>query len=255
MPTQVRDWAEVDYYGLLGVAPDASDDEIARVFRALAKQLHPDRIGSRSTDQQHRFKQITAAYEVLSNPRMRSDYDLVRAQEAAVEAQPRPEPMGRVPRAPATPLIRWTPFKARGAMVLGVLCLLSGIAMSVFMVGVYQREVAARRGRVAVNAITVDNAQGQLVITFNTKDGRTITVPPPQRINPGVLDPGETMAIRYLRTKPTNVVSNESHFARDFTLWFVAAKLLFGAPFIFYVGWRRLRSLRAARPNGRAAVA
>ena len=244
MPTQVRDWADVDYYGLLGVAPDASDDEIARVFRALAKQLHPDRVGSRSTEQQQHFKQITAAYEVLSNPRMRHDYDSVRAQDAAPELRPQPAPMGRVPRAPAPPLIRWTPFKARAAMVLGVLCFLSGIAMSVFMVGVHQREVNDRRGRVAVNAITEDNAQGQLVITFDTKDGHTVTVPPPHRINPGVIDPGETMAVRYLRSNPTNVISNESHFARDFTLWFVAVKLLFGAPFIFVVGRRRLRSLR-----------
>ncbi|HEY3833433.1 MAG TPA: J domain-containing protein [Acidimicrobiia bacterium] len=249
MPTQVRDWAEVDYYGLLGVAPDASDDEIARVFRALAKQLHPDRIGSRGTEQQHRFKQITAAYEVLSNPRMRRDYDSVRAQDAPAELRPRPVPMGRVPRAPATPLIRWTPFKARAAMVLGVLCLCGGVAMSVFMVGVHQREVNDQRGRVAVKAITIDNAQGQVVITFNTTDGHTITVPPPHRINPGVLDPGESMAIRYLRSDPTNVISNESHFARDFTLWFVAVKLLFGAPFIFYVGLRRLRLLRRARAN------
>ena len=79
-------------------------------------------------------------------------------------------------------------------------------------------------------AITEDDAEGQLVITFNTKDGHTVTVPPPNRINPGVLDPGETMAIRYLRSNPTNVISNESHFSvRDFTLWFVVVKLLFGA--------------------------
>ena len=233
--------------------PTPATTRSRRVFRALAKQLHPDRIGSRNTDQQQRFKQITAAYEVLSNPRMRHDYDSVRARNAAPEVRPQPEPMGRVPRPPAPPLIRWTPFKARVAMVLGVLCFVAGVAMSVFMVGVHQREDNDRRGRVAVTAITEDDAQGQLVITFNTKDGHTVTVPPPNRINPGVLDPGETMAIRYLRSNPTNVISNESHFARDFTLWFVAVKLLFGAPFIFYVGWRRLRSLRP-RPVRHAPV-
>ena len=51
--------------------------------------------------------------------------------------------------------------------------------------------------------------------------------------NTGVLTPGDTITIRYLRSDPTNVIADESHFARDFTLWFVAAKLLFGAPFIF----------------------
>ena len=77
--------------------PTPATTRSPRVFRALAKQLHPDRVGSRSTEQQQHFKQITAAYEVLSNPRMRHDYDSVRAQDAAPELRPQPAPMGRVP--------------------------------------------------------------------------------------------------------------------------------------------------------------
>ena len=243
MPSTVRDWADVDYYALLGVAPDASDDEIARAFRALAKQLHPDRIGSRSTEQQHRFKEITAAYEVLSNPRLRRDYDSVQ-QHDDTGIRPRPPPMGSVPRAPATPLINWTPAKARAAMILGVLCFLGGIAMSIFMVGVHNHEADVNRGRVKVRAVIEQAADGQLVAAFETTNGHTVTVPPPNRINPGVLAAGDSMTLRYLRTNPKNVISDESHFARDFTLWFVAAKLLFGAPFIFLVGWRRWRDFR-----------
>ncbi len=245
MPATVRDWADVDYYALLGVAPDASDEQIARAFRAIAKQLHPDRIGSRTTEEQHRFKQIIAAYEVLSNPRLRRDYDNVHDDEPS-RVRARPEPMGRVPRPPSTPLIRWTPFKARAAMTLGVLCLLGGVAMSVFMIGLHQREVNANTGRVKVTAIVEEGTGGQPVITFNTAEHHTVVTPPPHRINPGVLTPGETLTVRYLRTDPSNVISDESHFARDFTLWFVAAKLLFGAPFIFVVGRRRARALRAS---------
>src|SRR4051794_19933086 len=40
--TRTRDWATVDFYSTLGVERDATDDEIARAYRLLAKQLHPD---------------------------------------------------------------------------------------------------------------------------------------------------------------------------------------------------------------------
>jgi hypothetical protein len=247
VPTSVRDWADVDYYGLLGVAPEASDEEIARAFRALAKQLHPDRVGSRTTDEQQRFKQITAAYEVLSNPRMRRDYDSVQ-QRDETGVRPRPEPMGRVPKPPETPLINWTPAKARIAMFLGVLCFLGGVAMSVFMVGVHAREADAGKGRVKVSAFAEAAPNGDVVVTFETTDGKTVTIPPPHRINPsGTLTPGQSLTLRYLRTNPTNVITDESHFARDFTLWFVAVKLLFGGPVIFLVGYRRMRKFRRLR--------
>ncbi len=226
------------------MTPDATDEEIGRAFRALAKQLHPDRIGTRTTEEQIRFKQITAAYEVLSNPSRRRDYDSVQQHETT-GVRPRPQPMGRVPQAPSTPLIRWTPAKARIAIALGVLCLLGGIAMSVFMIGVHRHEADVNRGRLTAHAVAIADAQGSVVLTFVTADGHTVTVPPPSRINPGVLTPGQSMTIRYLKSKPTNVISDESHFARDFTLWFVAAKLLFGAPFILTVGVRRLRKFKA----------
>ena len=246
MPAAVRDWADVDYYGLLGVAPDATDEEIGRAFRALAKLLHPDRIGAGDTEEQHRFKQITAAYEVLSNPRLRRDYDSVQHHEPT-GVRPRPEPMGRVPKPPTTPLIRWTPAKARIAVVLGALCMLGGIAMSIFMIGLHAHEADVDKGRATATAVAVDDAHGRVVITFDTADGRTITIPPPHRINPGVLTPGNTIKVRYLRTNPANVIADESHFARDFTLWFVAAKLLFGSPFVLGIGVRRLRSFRQNR--------
>ena len=63
-----------DYYGALGVAQDATDDEIKKAYRKLARQLHPD--VNPDPDAQERFKAVTAAYEVLSDPQKRQVVDL-----------------------------------------------------------------------------------------------------------------------------------------------------------------------------------
>ena len=61
-----------DYYGLLGVSRNASDAEIKRAYRRLARELHPDI----NPDEGERFKEISAAYEVLSDPEKRRIVDL-----------------------------------------------------------------------------------------------------------------------------------------------------------------------------------
>lgn len=62
-----------DYYDILGVARDASGEDLKKAFRKLAMQYHPDR--NRTDGAEERFKEINEAYEVLSDPQKRAAYD------------------------------------------------------------------------------------------------------------------------------------------------------------------------------------
>ena len=62
-----------DYYSILGVSKTASADEIKRAYRKLALQYHPDR--NKSKEAEIKFKEVTKAYEVLSDQQKRQTYD------------------------------------------------------------------------------------------------------------------------------------------------------------------------------------
>ncbi|MGO9455800.1 MAG: molecular chaperone DnaJ [Acidimicrobiales bacterium] len=69
-----REWFEKDFYQVLGVSSTASDKEITKAYRQLAKKFHPDA----NPGSEDRFKEISSAYDVLGDPAKRQEYDEVR---------------------------------------------------------------------------------------------------------------------------------------------------------------------------------
>jgi molecular chaperone DnaJ len=72
-----RDYIEKDYYKALGVSKDASAAEIKKAYRALARKFHPDANKGDSASEE-RFKEISEAYDVLSDEAKRKEYDEAR---------------------------------------------------------------------------------------------------------------------------------------------------------------------------------
>jgi curved DNA-binding protein len=70
-----------DYYEIMGVARDASQDDIKRAYRKLARKYHPD--VSKETDAEARFKEVGEAYEVLKDAEKRAAYDQLGANYKA----------------------------------------------------------------------------------------------------------------------------------------------------------------------------
>jgi molecular chaperone DnaJ len=69
--------ARLDYYAILGVSPQASDEEIKKVYRQLALKYHPDR-NQGNPEAETKIRQINAAYEILGNPETRRSYERLR---------------------------------------------------------------------------------------------------------------------------------------------------------------------------------
>ena len=67
--------AENDYYQILGVGRDATADDIKKAYRKLAMKYHPDKAKGDKKQAEEKFKQISEAYAVLSNPEKKKEYD------------------------------------------------------------------------------------------------------------------------------------------------------------------------------------
>ena len=77
-----REWFEKDYYQVLGVPKNASAAEIKKAYRKLAQDFHPDR-NRGNKDAEERFKEISAAYDVLGDAEKRKSYDQVREMSSS----------------------------------------------------------------------------------------------------------------------------------------------------------------------------
>jgi molecular chaperone DnaJ len=73
-----QDWFEKDFYAVLGLAQNASDSDVKKAYRKLARAHHPD-ANQGSAGSEKRFKEIGEAYSVLSDPEQRKQYDAIRS--------------------------------------------------------------------------------------------------------------------------------------------------------------------------------
>src|ERR1700710_2569935 len=72
-----QDWFDRDFYKALGVTKDAAAPEIKKIYRKLARDLHPDK-NPGDAKAEARFKEVSEAYGVLSDPAKRKEYDEAR---------------------------------------------------------------------------------------------------------------------------------------------------------------------------------
>jgi curved DNA-binding protein len=78
-----------DYYGVMGVKRDATQDDIKRAYRKLSRKYHPD--VSKESDAEEKFKEVGEAYEVLKDPEKRAAYDQLGSQwKAGQDFRPPP---------------------------------------------------------------------------------------------------------------------------------------------------------------------
>ncbi len=237
MPTAAK--VSTNLYSVLGVDASASGDEIARAFRARAKQLHPDT--SDDPDTAVRFNELVAAYGVLSNHRTRREYDRTSGARA-----PRPDArssrddwISATTPSDASVSTRWTRRRAWTALIAGALVAVLGVGAAVLTWELHEHDARLHARFRPVTAVRAGNGD----ITFTTPDGHLVRTREPEQHGEGS-DLGPTVAVRYDPANPTHVIVDANTLGRDITLAIVSLKLLIGGPVFVVLGARRLRRTR-----------
>jgi hypothetical protein len=230
-----------DLYEALGVAHDATREEIAAAYRARAKELHPDTRPS-GTDASDRFARVGVAYRVLADPDQRARYDasLVAPPEPAPVASeataPGPPPAPVEPRRPQRLSRKAARWCAWGGGVLVVL----GLVVGGFVFALQRHDADLRAHGVAATAVVIPGGS-ERQLEFETRDGRVVRATEAVRSGEEAPRLGAKVRIHYDPHDPTAIVTDESHTGRNVTLWIVAVKLVLGGAVLTWFGVRRLR--------------
>jgi hypothetical protein len=234
-----------DLYEELGVARDATREEIAAAYRARAKALHPDTRPAHA-DAADRFARVGAAYRVLSDPDERARYD--RSLLAPpVPTPPSPEPVLPVVPTQAAQAAQAAPPKrprltrkgARWCVAGGAALFVLGVVAGVFVYSLQRHDGELRANGIATTAVVVP-VDGEQRLEFETRDGTVVRAT--ESVKTGEEQPafGTEVRIYYDPDDPTTVVTDDSHTGRNVTLWIVAAKLVLGGALLVGFGLRRL---------------
>ena len=232
-----------DLYRDLGVAPDATGEELNAAFRARAKALHPDaQPGDAAAAEQ--FKRVSLAYSVLSDPTQRARYDEgIVVVEPAIPSRTRP-PVAPAPRSPQPVRtighFRLTRRGARWAVGGGLALVLLGVLAGVWVVQLQRADADLLARGVATRAVVV-LVDGERRFEFTTRDGDSVRAAESTKSGVNQPDVGTVVRISYDRDDPTRIVLDTSHVARNVTLWIVSVKFLVGGIVLAVLGWRRLR--------------
>jgi hypothetical protein len=229
-----------DLYEELGVARDATREEIAAAYRARAKELHPD-TRPVDADAADRFARVGVAYRVLSDPDERARYDRLRVAPVLPPAPPEPvapvAPLVTTDEAPKKPRLsrkgaRWCAWGGGALIVLG-------LVVGGFVFSLQRHDSDLRAHGVATTAVVVP-VNGERRLEFETRDGTVVRAS--ESVKTGEEQPplGAKVRIHYDPDDPTTIVTDESHTGRDVTLWIVAVKLVVGGGVLLGFGLRRL---------------
>ena len=88
-----QDWIDKDFYAILGVSRDASEEDIKKAYRKLARKHHPDKNPGDDAAEQ-KFKDVAEAHSVLADKEQREQYDAVRAMGSGARFSGGPGPGG-----------------------------------------------------------------------------------------------------------------------------------------------------------------